>query len=157
MNKTILINNKSYQYKVISKTDREITLDLNGKNYTFGINKKRKLIKSQGQSHQYALTKKSNGHELYLNGKFYTLSSNIEDGPSTKSQGSLKSPMPGKILDVVVKVGDKVKQGDKLLILEAMKMEHTIKAPIDGVINKIFYAVGDQVTSGKDLVEIAAK
>lgn len=65
--------------------------------------------------------------------------------------GGLISPMPGKIFKVLVSVGDEVKKGEPLLILEAMKMEHSIKAPHDGVVKSIDYKEGDQVDGGVEL------
>ena len=60
--------------------------------------------------------------------------------------------MPCKISTVIVKVGDTVKKGQVLIILEAMKMEHVIKSPQDGVVSKVYYIVGDLVEEGKNLV-----
>lgn len=60
--------------------------------------------------------------------------------------------MPGKIFKVVSKSGMKVQQGETLLILEAMKMEHSIKSPYDGIVKKIFYREGEQVDAGATLV-----
>jgi 3-methylcrotonyl-CoA carboxylase alpha subunit len=55
---------------------------------------------------------------------------------------------------VLVKAGAKVKKGDALLILEAMKMEHTIAAPADGVVKEILFAAGEQVLEGAELVRM---
>jgi biotin carboxyl carrier protein len=62
------------------------------------------------------------------------------------------APMPGLILDVVVTEGDEVKKGDKLLVLEAMKMENIIKSPGDGKIKTISVAKGESVDSGQKLI-----
>ena len=66
--------------------------------------------------------------------------------------GSVKSPLPGVILTVDCKVGDSVKKGQKLFILEAMKMENTIPADRDGEIAEIKVSKGDSVLEGTDLV-----
>ncbi len=65
--------------------------------------------------------------------------------------GGLISPMPGKIFKVLVSVGDEVKKGQSLLILEAMKMEHAIKAPHDGSVKSIHFKEGEQVDGGVEL------
>ena len=57
----------------------------------------------------------------------------------------IKSPLPGNIVSIVIKVGDKVKKGDKLLTYEAMKMENTVMAEKDGTIDSIKVNVGDAV------------
>ena len=66
----------------------------------------------------------------------------------------LNSPMPGTILAVNVSAGSTVKQGDVLLILEAMKMENEICAPKDGVISAVLVNKGESVDSGKALLTI---
>ncbi|MFV0397880.1 MAG: biotin/lipoyl-containing protein [Bacteroidales bacterium] len=67
---------------------------------------------------------------------------------------ALRSPLPGVILDVVVKQGDSVKKGQKLMVLEAMKMENNINADHDGVISEIKVNKGDSVLEGAELVII---
>ena len=69
---------------------------------------------------------------------------------ATGTAGSVKinAPMPGKIVDVKVKVGDAVKKGQTVLVLEAMKMENDIVAPEDGTVASIDVAVGDAVEAG---------
>ena len=66
----------------------------------------------------------------------------------------IKAPMPGNILDVKAKVGDKVKNGDAIVILEAMKMENPIPAPRDGTITSITVTKGATVEAGQVLATI---
>jgi 3-methylcrotonyl-CoA carboxylase alpha subunit len=68
-------------------------------------------------------------------------------------EASVRSPLPGKIIDLRVKPGDTVSRGQPLLVLEAMKMEHTLAAPADGKVKSVRYAVGEQVPEGAELVE----
>ena len=69
--------------------------------------------------------------------------------PGTEIQaGGLVAPMPGKVIDLKVKVGSKVKKGDTLVILEAMKMEHQVKASKDGKITKVLIKKDDQLENG---------
>ena len=69
------------------------------------------------------------------------------------AEDAVRAPLPGKIIDLKVKVGDKVSKGQPLLVLEAMKMEHTLTAPADGTVKSVRYAVGEQVAEGAELVE----
>jgi 3-methylcrotonyl-CoA carboxylase alpha subunit len=69
--------------------------------------------------------------------------------------GLVKAPMPGKVLSLNVAEGDTVAKGQKLLVLEAMKMEHALAAPRDGVIASVSIAAGDQVGEGDALVTLA--
>ena len=72
----------------------------------------------------------------------------------TSGGGYVKSPLPGVILSIECKVGDHVKKGQKLLILEAMKMENTIPSDRDGTVSEIKVSKGDSVMEGADLVII---
>jgi 3-methylcrotonyl-CoA carboxylase alpha subunit len=62
--------------------------------------------------------------------------------------------MPGKILKILVTIGQDVVIGTPILVMEAMKMEHTIKASKSGKIEKIFFKEGDQVSGGVELVKL---
>lgn len=75
---------------------------------------------------------------------------------SSSGAGSVKvnAPMPGKILSVKASVGQQVKKGDVLLILEAMKMENEVVAPADGTVASIDTAAGDSVESGAVLATL---
>ncbi|GHV51114.1 acetyl-CoA carboxylase biotin carboxyl carrier protein subunit [Bacteroidia bacterium] len=73
---------------------------------------------------------------------------------ATASRGGLKSPLPGIILDVKCKVGDSVKRGDTLFILEAMKMENNINADRDGSIVEVKVNKGDSVLENAELCVI---
>ncbi len=68
--------------------------------------------------------------------------------------GRLTAPMPGKVVSIAVKAGDKVSKGQPLAVMEAMKMEHTIAAPTDGVVTEVLYAPGDQVMDGAELLRL---
>jgi pyruvate carboxylase subunit B len=67
--------------------------------------------------------------------------------PQATAPGHAKSPMPGTLTKLKVKVGDKVKQGDTLAIVEAMKMENEVLSPIDGVVKEIYATQGAQIGS----------
>ena len=76
-------------------------------------------------------------------------------GEAAQEGGRLTAPMPGKVVSFAVKAGDKVKAGQALAVMEAMKMEHTISAPQDGTVAELLYAPGDQVTEGAELLKLA--
>ncbi|MFO1433514.1 MAG: acetyl/propionyl/methylcrotonyl-CoA carboxylase subunit alpha [Candidatus Competibacteraceae bacterium] len=95
------------------------------------------IIFTQGESHRLTLRN--------------PLTEGMEDEVDT---GSLASPMPGAIIAVLVEAGQKVEQGDPLMMLEAMKMEHTITAPYAGKVESIRYQVGEQVQEGVELLVI---
>jgi len=77
--------------------------------------------------------------------------------PSAPVAGAetIAAPMPGSIVEVAVKVGDQVKKGQLLAVLEAMKMENEIVSPVDGKIVSVAVAKGDTVNAGDTLLQIA--
>lgn len=68
--------------------------------------------------------------------------------------GRLTALMPGKVVALLVKEGQVVKQGEPLAVTEAMKMEHTLTSPQDGTVAAILCSVGDQVPEGVELLRI---
>ena len=77
-------------------------------------------------------------------------------GEGAGEGGRLTAPMPGKVVSIAVKAGDKVSKGQALAVMEAMKMEHTIAAPADGTVEELLYAPGDQVAEGAELLRLRA-
>ena len=71
---------------------------------------------------------------------------------SRAATGGLTSPMPGRVVEVRVAIGDTVQRGDTLMIIEAMKMEHSIMAPAAGKISTLHFSVGDMVNEGVELL-----
>tara|TARA_B100001146_G_C16195465_1_gene441430 strand:+ start:821 stop:2746 length:1926 start_codon:yes stop_codon:yes gene_type:complete len=77
--------------------------------------------------------------------------------PGSKIEtGGLKAPMPGKVIDLKIKVGSKVKKGDILVVLEAMKMEHQITATENGKVTELFIKEGNQIENGALLMVVEA-
>ncbi|MFX0123170.1 MAG: biotin/lipoyl-containing protein [Candidatus Hodarchaeota archaeon] len=95
---------------------------------------------------------------IHLDGEDYEIkriSEAIEEfGEAEQELGSLSSPMPGRIIKLFVKIGDRVKKGQDLIVIEAMKMENKIAAPFDGTVSKIFFPEGDQIEANVPLIEI---
>ena len=71
-----------------------------------------------------------------------------------KDEGNLNSPISGKVVSIKVKDGDKVKKGDVLMIIEAMKMEYLIRAPYNGKVKKVNFKENNQIEIGQNTVEI---
>ena len=85
-----------------------------------------------------------------------SLSIRSRDGGTagTAADGAILSPMPGRIIAVDVAAGDTVTKGQKLVTLEAMKMEHTLTAPFDGIVAELNAVAGAQVRSRQLLARI---
>ena len=74
--------------------------------------------------------------------------------PRPEKEGDVAPPMPGKVSKILVNVGDKVKKGQVVAMVEAMKMENEIHAPIDGIVKEIYAKVGDNITPDETLIRI---
>ena len=96
--------------------------------------------------------------EVRLNGQTFRLATRapLKAAQAGPSDGRIIAPMPGRVLAVDVTTGQTVAAGDRLLVLEAMKMEHRIAARAAGVVTAVNIATGDQVADGMLLVEIGA-
>lgn len=78
------------------------------------------------------------------------------DSGDSAARGGLDAPMPGRVTRVAVGVGDAVKRGQELIVVEAMKMENALVSPNDGVVKILAVKVGDTVAPGPALVVIEA-
>ncbi|MFN4295624.1 MAG: acetyl/propionyl/methylcrotonyl-CoA carboxylase subunit alpha [Brevundimonas sp.] len=97
------------------------------------------------------------GFVIFYNGEAHTASRHAPRGAAAEGgDGSLRAPMPGKIVAVSAEPGQSVAKGQSIVVLEAMKMEHALTAPFDGVVGELGVAVGDQVTDGAVLAVITA-
>jgi biotin carboxyl carrier protein len=160
------MNNTPFQVKVnelsfdITPSDVD-ALDIiaQGDN-SFHILKNQKAYKAEIESVDY----KSKTFVFKINGNKYT--SKISDKYDrlidqlgmkigvTQKVGDIKAPMPGLVLEVSVEVGTQVTKGDKVMILEAMKMENVIKAAGDGIVKAIHITKGTAVEKGQLLIEM---
>ncbi len=73
---------------------------------------------------------------------------------ATARSNKVTAPLPGRVMDILVKVGDKVKTGQDVVVLEAMKMENSIASDFEGTVVRIDVNVGDTVAENAPLVEI---
>lgn len=102
--------------------------------------------------------------EFSINGEWHTVSVKDEQEllldrlgfktGAAAAEGTLKAPMPGKILDIMVSVGDEVEKDQPLVILEAMKMENELKASVAGSIANIEVEVGQSLEKNEIILEI---
>lgn len=97
-------------------------------------------------------------HTLTLDGTAYetalTRKYSLRKPHVPKDPGRVAAFIPGLILDVLVKPGDRVRRGQSLLVLEAMKMQNHLAAPLDGLVREVATAPGDSVAKGQVLVAI---
>lgn len=156
MKKKFLINDNEVEIDLIKMDDHEVTFNLKGIDYHFSLKGllENKMILAKGSKNFPVIF-----HEgLTLINQQEILVENLNKQKMKKKntdEGHMLSPMPGKIIKINVKVGDSVKKGDSLIIMEAMKMEHTIRATSDAKVEKIHYEQGDLVEGDVELVELS--
>lgn len=124
----ILLNNRSYNAELVElHEDNSITIKVNGVEYVVAIEDKYDALLKQ----------------LGL------------DNLATSKVADLKAPMPGLVLDILVKEGDDIVKGDNLVVLEAMKMENILKASADGSVAKIIAKKGDKLEKGSVIIQFS--
>ena len=151
--------NDSYDYKFTQ--DQINSLDTQELNATqFHILEdhqsfKAEILKADFHNKSYTVKINSNIYEVDITNELDMLIEEMGLSLGSAQQiNDIKAPMPGLILDVNVKEGDEVKEGDYLIVLEAMKMENTLTAPGDGVIKKISVEKGQTVEKNQLLIEL---
>jgi 3-methylcrotonyl-CoA carboxylase alpha subunit len=113
-------------------------------------------LRVDGRTHIVPFVMDESRVSFALDGETYVVEV-TEKGLPTRTKHrdhSMSAPMPGAVLKILVSVGDVVKKGQPLLILEAMKMEHVIVAPHDGRVSAVNCSEGELVQPGIDLIEL---
>jgi 3-methylcrotonyl-CoA carboxylase alpha subunit len=155
MKRKFFLNGKEVEINLIRNKNGQVSFRHEGREFTYDLVNKldnKLTLKSDNKSSQVVF---SNGQYI-VNGLDVIIEKpNLgrKKGGADEA-GHMTSPMPGKILKVMVASGDEVKAGDSLIVMEAMKMEHTIKANCDGIVESVHYQVGQQVDGGVDLVDL---
>jgi biotin carboxyl carrier protein len=157
------------KFKVLVNNDRDFTfnkeqissLDIKkGSSSTFHILKNNRsykavLEKADFLDKSYTVRINSNSYRVKISNDLDLLIENMGLSLASSSMiNDIKAPMPGLILDVQVQEGQEVKEGDYMLVLEAMKMENTLTAPRDGVIKSIEVKKGETVEKNQLLIEM---
>ena len=123
---TILNQQTTIKGQVLASKDRDYTVEINGERFQVQIKSELDLILDN----------------MGLN------------KPKLSKIKSIKAPMPGLVIEINVEVGQTVHENEKILILEAMKMENVIKIPHEAVIKKINISKGQAVDKGQILIEL---
>ena len=95
--------------------------------------------------------------EVMASGPETPISSGTAKGgrPKPSGPGDVTTPMPGRVVKVLVTEGAKITKGSPMLVIEAMKMEHTIVAPANGIVEKVLFQEGDMVHNDAELVKLS--
>ncbi len=140
----LTINGNIYEVEIQNIEDNFAEVDVNGTLYKVEVDKALQTAKTPKLVRSLSVPSTDSSPSL--------AKTSSPGGP--KGTGSIKSPLPGTILDVHVREGDSVKVGQRLLTLEAMKMENNINADKEGRIISLKVSKGDSVMEGDVLIVI---
>lgn len=151
--------NKSQNFKLKSQQVEDLDLVTgSGSKYHLLYNSrsyKAELVHGNFNEKKYTITLNSNTYQIDISDALDLLIEKMGYGTNnTKKQDLIHAPMPGIIIGLNVEEGDTVKEGDKLLILEAMKMENALICPKDATVKSVNIEKGDAVEKGKLLIEL---
>jgi len=138
------IRGNKYNVELLNIEDNIAEIEVNGSKYEVEIEKEVKTSKTPKLVRPKAVPSSESDR------------AKTSKPSERKGAGFIKAPLPGTILQVSAKEGDMVKSGDKLLIMEAMKMENNITADKEGKVLAIKVKEGDSVMEGDILVEIGS-
>lgn len=138
------INGNEYDAEIIGIEDNIAEVSINGLKYNVEIDRKIQTVKTPKLVRTMAVPSTDSHPSV----------SKTASPSAPKGTGNIKSPLPGVILDIYVREGDNVKIGQKLLMLEAMKMENNINADKEGRVASIKVSKGDSVMEGDILIVI---
>jgi glutaconyl-CoA/methylmalonyl-CoA decarboxylase subunit gamma len=138
------INGNEYDAEIIGIEDSTAEVSVNGVTYSVEIDRKLQAIKTPKLIRTLAVPSTDSHPSV----------SKTAHPSAPKGTGNIKSPLPGVILEIYVREGDTVKIGQKLLMLEAMKMENIINADKEGRVASIKVGKGDSVMEGDILIVI---
>ena len=136
------LNGQDYSVDLRDLSADEAVLEINGKEYRVAISSVSEVI-PEGAMLRSTLPPVT------------APASAAKSKSSDVSAGSVLAPIPGSIMEVYVQVGDKIKAGQPLFKMEAMKMENEINARLDGIISTVSISAGDTVNQGDELIIIS--
>ena len=148
-NYKLKINGNNYSVDINEVEGQEIKLEVNGTPYTVTVDQ-------ELRSHQPRTTVISDHLAPRVSAAHGDVQRASAPKPGAAAGGTkVTTPLPGTILDVFVNVGDQVKSGQTVVLLEAMKMENNIEADTDGTVTSINVRKGDSVLEGDTLIVIS--
>lgn len=158
MQQKLIINGKEETIEIISRDKSYIAFIYSGEEYRFHIDGSGVLRDDSHKIYKTHSGKKSKdgSRNIWVNGHNITIATpSLQRKKSAiADSGDIMAPMNGTIMQLLVKNGDKVKKGQKLVVMEAMKLQISLDAPFDGRISALDAKAGQQVGQGQVLVKV---
>ena len=136
----VLVAETSVPLRIIQRAPDELSFELDGRNVSAAVLRVGSTLYVMIEGDTVSVTDIASDIDRYSVGE--------------ATGGGIVSPLPGQVLEMRVAVGDRVKAGQTIAIVEAMKMEHTVTAPSAGVISEVFFGAGSRVEEGAALVAL---
>ncbi|MFW6131351.1 MAG: biotin/lipoyl-containing protein [Candidatus Aminicenantaceae bacterium] len=162
MKYSFFISNKEFKLNLESQGANHYFAGLKNKKYKISvepINSDEMIINIDGKIYDVIVNTNKDSYSVYVGGHFFDVKKNTlsqvlarEDKGAKKKD--IKTSMPGKIVKILVKQGDKVKKEQPVLVLEAMKMQNEIKSPKAGVVRSLTLKEGDSVEANALLFSV---
>ncbi len=140
----VTIDGTSYEVDWVRVRDGVISLVVGGRSHTVQVARRDGGVDVQLEGHQFSFDTGSRDDD-----------SAVAAGASAGAGGTIKAPMPGNVVKVMIAEGDEVSVGTSLVVVEAMKMENELRAPRPGTVQATHVGPGDRVDKGQVLVTIA--
>ncbi len=159
MERELIINGDPYRVDVLENEKDRLVFRLDGVEYVFARRHggRHLVMTGNGRNHRVRCCRADKKVQVNIG----PLEAFVEipgarqrERAGSADQVALRSPMPGRIYKILAEEGSRVKKGDKILILEAMKMEQTLLAHRDGILTRICFAEGEQVEGDVELAVI---
>ena len=164
----IKLGNRIAKVELLAESGNQVKIMVDDKEYDLDCNQVEKGIYSilfKGRSYNVELIETNTPKKYSVNTFYHSYEAEIIDaetkylkartsGKEDDEQGTICSPMPGKVVRIPVLMGAEVKKGDTVIIISAMKMESEYKAGKDGIISEIFVKEEDIVKANQALIQI---
>lgn len=162
MNFSFWLDDKEFNLNLEEKVKNDILVSLGKRKYHVSaefLSSDEILLNIDGKIYNIIINTNSLSYSVYVNGRFFkiekkSVSQILGRKAARPGKKDIKTSMPGRIVKVFLKEGEEVKEGQAVLVLEAMKMQNEIKSPQSGIITKINLAAGDSVETGSLLFSV---
>ncbi len=144
----IHINNNEYQCELLNTIDNNIQFIINDNN--------QEIIKNSLYNFNIFINNKNEyfTHNIEMGSQVLRLKNRFPEKEIAREKGTYQSHIPAQVLQVLVKEGDRIKEGDALVILSSMKMETTIEADVSGTVTEVYVAANENIEAGVLLLKI---
>ena len=141
------INKNSFDWDIIEIKNNSFHIIKDHKSY------KAEIIKANFNEKKFVISVNGNKYDLEVKDRFDELLHKLGfDKSDSNKINEIKAPMPGLVLNIMIQEGSKVKKGEPVLVLEAMKMENILKSPCDGIVKSCNVAKGKSVEKNEVLI-----